>query len=445
MNPVLSQCPHQNDDIVLSDLRTQLNFIELKTLTDECAAFFAAIKARVVASRLDNSIAWVVLDLALITHMTLLSQTLYVYELDNSERPLHPGTQKITFTSGSTGQPKGVCLSLENQLTVAQSLTQRIGLTKPVHMTILPFPVLLENVAGLYAPLLAGGKIVVLPSEQIGFSGASLKNPKMLLASMTNINPHSMILVPELLKVLVAARSQGWSLPSNLTFIAVGGAHTPKALLQQAKELGLPVYQGYGLSEAGSVVALNTEDQDGSVGKVLEHIQYRVVNAELQIKGPLFLGYLGLTAHNANCWLSTGDLVEVERERVFIAGREKNLIISSLGRNISPEWPETELVSASWLVQCVVFGEAKPNLCALIYAMPVVPDVLITQHIATINQSLPEYAQIKHYLRLSTPLSVEAGLLTANGRPKRAAIEAAFKQQIEMLYSASPSAQQRLA
>lgn len=487
INSILSQCPHYEDDIVLTDLQESVSFAELKTLTNDVASWLAAFPSQVVATQLENGLAWVVLDLALLSlervhlpipsfftdtqsdfalsesgcqllvcatpkageqsigEMTLLGVSLFCYEREVSAKPIHHGTQKITFTSGSTGQPKGVCLSLDNQLNVAKSLTKRIGLEKPTHMSILPFPVLLENVAGLYAPLLAGGKIVVLPQQQIGFSDASLKDPSALLASISKVNPESLILVPELLKVMVAARAQGWPLPNNLKFIAVGGAHTPQALLHQARAFGLPVYQGYGLSEAGSVVALNVGEQDGSVGPVLDHVQYRLEQGELQLKGSLFLGYLGAEAQSETEWLATGDLVQIEHEQLTIVGRHKNLIISSLGRNISPEWPESQLLSAPWLLQCVVFGEARPSLSALIYALPQISDAQLAEHIASINQTLPRYAQIKHHLRLASPLTVEAGLLTANGRPKRAAIEVAFNAEIELLYGATNTQQQKIA
>ena len=70
-----------------------------------------------------------------------------------------PGTRKITYTSGTTGNPKGVCLSAANQLNVARSLIEATGLTAPRHLCTLPLATLLENIAGVYAPLLAGGTV----------------------------------------------------------------------------------------------------------------------------------------------------------------------------------------------------------------------------------------------------------------------------------------------
>ena len=151
-------------------------------------------------------------------------------------------TQKITFTSGSTGTPKGVCLSLESQLQVATSLYQSIGLEKPNHLCLLPLPVLLENLAGVYAPLLAGGTVNLVPLAELGFSGAQLLEPHKLIAAIERTEPNTLILVPELLTCLVAFAKQGWQAPKSLKFIAVGGAVVSQALIKQARELGLPVY-----------------------------------------------------------------------------------------------------------------------------------------------------------------------------------------------------------
>src|SRR5690606_24639695 len=85
--------------------------------------------------------------------------------------------------------------------------------------------------------------------------------------------PHSAILVPQLLTVLVAACTKGWQPPDSLRFVAVGGARVAAELVIEARRYGLPVFEGYGLSECGSVVALNTSDTErlGSAGHVLPH------------------------------------------------------------------------------------------------------------------------------------------------------------------------------
>lgn len=114
--------------------------------------------------------------------------------------PVPPGTLKITYTSGTTGQPKGVCLDAEAQLAVAESLWQAsLPCDVRQHLCVLPLATLLENIAGLYAPLLAGARVELRPLAEIGFSGAAGFELARLLATLQASQPHSLILLPQLL------------------------------------------------------------------------------------------------------------------------------------------------------------------------------------------------------------------------------------------------------
>ena len=207
-------------------------------------------------------------------------------------------------------------------------------------------------------------------------------------------------------------------------------------LIVKARGLNLPVYQGYGLSEAASVVSLNTPTKDNlqSAGSVLPHIQTKIENGQLFIKGDLFLGYLNHQPHDKNQWYATGDLVEQHQNTLFIKGRLKNLIITSMGRNISAEWPESLLLSQSGILQAVVFGEGRPFLTAIIYADSKLSNPVLAQYINAINKQLPDYARIQKWHRLTAPLSVQQGLLTTNNRPKRDAISKQYHAVFEQFY-----------
>jgi long-chain acyl-CoA synthetase len=345
-------------------------------------------------------------------------------------------TQKVTFTSGSTGVPKGVCLSIDNQTLVAQSLMQEIGLIAPKHLCLLPLPVLLENIAGVYAPLLAGGSVVVLPQADYGFSGSALVDSTALLMAISVHQPNSLILVPELLLVLLMAVKSGWQAPKSLAFIAVGGAHVAPELLTQAHQAGLPVYQGYGLSECASVVSLNTPQQHNihSAGKVLSHVSCEVIDGELVVSGNCHLGYLNQVDSWYKNTFHTGDLVELDDNTLIIKGRKKNLLISSFGRNINPEWPEALLFASGVLKQCVVFGDNKPHCSALLVAGGKVTEQQIQRVVSSVNAQLPDYAQIKDYLILPEPMQAWQGLTTDNNRLKRDAIYQYYFTELEALY-----------
>lgn len=454
-----------------------LSYGQLIRLTEQFAQWLEHNAVRSLALLCDNSPEWVIVDLACqqagtvltpvplffsaqqISHLIktakpdlLLSDNrlafadeialpilpLHAYPISQLTPALIPqSSSKITYTSGSTGEPKGVCLSIENQLNVAQSLCAVTGLCAPKHLSLLPLSTLLENIAGIYSPLLAGGSVYLACDQQRGFEGSRLTHPEQLFACIDRAQPNSFILVPQLLQVLIDGAKKGWKIPATVQFIAVGGAKVTPSLLASARELGLPVFQGYGLSECASVVSLQTpECSAGSAGKLLPHLTAKVSDGQLVVCGNTFLGYLNNPdSWGANC-LYTGDIAEICNNEVFIKGRKKNLIINSFGRNISPEWVEAELLASGLLQQAVVIGDSQPYCIALIVTLaPQISEQQLAQAIASINLRLPDYAQIKNYLRLHGAMRYEDGLMTANNRPKREAITHHFKEQIAQIYA----------
>lgn len=347
------------------------------------------------------------------------------------------GTVKITYTSGSTGVPKGVCLSQDNQWQVTRSLVDVIGIEHPTHLCLLPLPTLLENIAGVYAPLLAGGTVVLPDDDERGFKGSALVAPEKLLGCISTQQPNTLICVPELLQVLVRACVAGWVPPASLQFIAVGGSKVSAKLLQKAKASGLPVFQGYGLSECASVVSLSSSLADNdSCGKVLPHLSVELVNSEIIVKGNTFLGYL----EDQGSWgaqsVRTGDLGRIENGELYLHGRKKNTLINSYGRNISPEWVEAELLATGMFLQAVVVGDEKPFCTAIL--VPINADVTqdeLMEVVAQVNRSLPDYAKVQHPIVLCTPMTAQDGLYTDNMRPKRQQIARHFIQQINHVYS----------
>lgn len=365
----------------------------------------------------------------------------------NNQTLLPPTTQKITFTSGSTGTPKGVCLGDELMMQVTDSLLEATSECKVErHLCVLPLATLLENIAGVYVPLMAGAQIVVASEASLGFNGASGFSLPIFLDVISRCRPNSMILIPQLLEALVASCEAGWKLPDTLRFIAVGGAKVSPALLARAWDFGLPVYEGYGLSECASVVSLNAPQarKNGSLGKVLGHTNVEIVDAEIVVTGPRFLGYIGeqesWQCASENQGLHTGDLGYLDDDGfLFYQGRKKNVLVSSFGRNINPEWVEAELNAQDVIAQSVVFGDAQPFCIALLAAhSDTISDETLASAVLRANQTLPSYAQVQGWHRLSAPLARGTGapqdLLTSNGRPKREQIESFFKHEISALY-----------
>ncbi len=486
MNPLLNKVLESDANrIALSAGNESVSYGELLRRVKQVADTLQQRNIRVLALYADNSPNWVVVDLACqMAQIVLLPLPLFFstqqlhhavkscgnadalltdrleesalffqqknsqklaslgyFLLENAQQgvaQLPPATQKITFTSGSTGTPKGVCLSVEQQLNVAQSLVQSIPLNRVRHLCVLPLSTLLENIAGIYAPLLRTGEVVIPSLESIGISGSSGLDAMKFLQSIGEVAPTTLILVPELLMVLVAACEYGWQPPASLKFIAVGGARVSASLLHKARASGLPVYEGYGLSECASVVSLNVPEYDviGSSGKPLPHVKVSVQNSEIVVSGNAYLGYI----NEPDSWhqneIHTGDQGYVDAQGyIHIEGRIKNVLISSFGRNINPEWVESELLAQPLLRQAVVLGDARPFCCALLSPRnEETSDADIQQFVDAVNSKLPDYARIQKWHRLSSPLSTADGLMTENGRPKREAIQHHFHKTIEAFY-----------
>lgn len=352
----------------------------------------------------------------------------------NGPSRMPAGTAKLTFTSGTTGTPKGVCLSADSFLRVARELDQASAATGPEHhLALLPLAILLENL-GCYAALYAGA-VLSLPSQTtLGIQGASGIDVARLLGYLGKRAPESLILVPQLLQVLVSAAEQKAFDPQTLLFAAVGGARVSADLLHRAQRVGLAVYEGYGLSECASVVCLNRPGarRPGSVGRPLPHIEVRLAeDGEVLIKGSVLLGYLGEPAYTDQWWPS-GDLGEFDPEGfLYLKGRKKHQFVTSYGRNVNPEWVESELTQRRHIAQAFVYGEAMPHNHALLWPhRPDCTDAELTAAVAEANEALPDYAQVHQWTRLAHPFTAANGLLTANGRPRRDAIIAQYHTQL---------------
>lgn len=347
--------------------------------------------------------------------------------------PLPAGTAKITFTSGTTGTPKGVCLSAAAMEAVADGLIAAMApLDITRHLNALPFAVLLENIAGLLAPRRHDVQVVSLPLAEVGLTGSSSFDPARLHAAVERHGAQSLILLPQMLRAWVGYLMQtGQRAPVSLKLVAVGGAAVGAPLIGAARARGIPAMEGYGLSEGASVQTLNLPgaERPGSVGRVLPHARIRVAaDGELLVAGSLFSGYLGDPAP-VPAWWPSGDLGRIDADGyVWVDGRKKNLLITSFGRNVSPEWIETTLRAHPAVLQAVVFGDGQPALSAVLW--PTHPGADLQAAVDAANATLPDYARIARWTAGRADFDPRTGLATANGRPQRAAIEALHADQL---------------
>lgn len=344
---------------------------------------------------------------------------------------LPPGTAKITFTSGTTGAPKGVCLTADAMQRAAHGVVDALApLAIERHLHALPFAVLLENVAGLMAARLHGATCIALPLAELGLAGGSGFDAARFDAQVRRHRPHSMILLPQMLRAWCAClAASGQHAPESLKFVAVGGAAVGAPLIEAARALGIRAGEGYGLSEGASVQTLNLPGvaRDGSAGRALPHARLRIAaDGEVEIAGSLFAGYLG-DATPVPEWWPTGDLGRLDADGfLHVQGRKKHVLITSWGRNVSPEWVETALRGQPAIAQAVVLGDGAPALAAVLW--PVARDAgdaALQAAVDAANATLPDYARIARWTRGRAPFDAASGYATANGRPQRAAILAA--------------------
>lgn len=370
--------------------------------------------------------------------LTIAGEACLLLPLKPDTLPCLPAeTAKITYTSGSTGAPKGVLLSRENMERTAIALHGVTNLSPgDRHLCLTPMAVLLENIGGLYVPLLAGVTSVMPAAGRTGLIGAGAIDGRAMAGILRQQHAASAILSPAMLAALVDHRLQS----PYPRFLALGGAHTPLALLERAEQLELPVYQGYGLSECASVVAVNRpgDNRIGSVGRPLDHSRIRVNHdGEILIKGNLFLGYLNdpSPAVDRDGWYRSGDLGRIDDSgHLFLRGRRRNRFITAFGRNINPEWVEGELTLRKEIAQAALFGEARPFNTAILTPVPGARPQQLAMAVRAVNGNLPDYARVKRWLIADEPFSLANGEATADGQPRRAIIETRYQDRIESLY-----------
>jgi long-subunit acyl-CoA synthetase (AMP-forming) len=488
MENILSALRHHAQQspsrIALRGAAVTLNYRELHHEVERLALALVRSGWRRVALMADNSPAWAVIDLAAAKAETLLvplpaffsdqqlahalvdagiervitdqpqrfggfapqqqgslrvaGVELQVLNLSQGATQVAAEIAKITYTSGTTAAPKGVMLKGLAIDTVSRSLALRTGVQEDdLHLCLLPLATLLENIGGLYVPLLAGAAIALPPLAEVGMRGASGVDIAMMVAALERYGATRAILLPQLLQALVESFESGVAIPPQLRFLAVGGAPVPPALLQRAAALGLPLFQGYGLSECCSVVALNNGEgnRPGSVGKPLPHVELRIAaDGEILVRGALFSGYLGEPPPLDGEWLQTGDEGYLDGDGyLFITGRRKNIFITSFGRNVAPEWVEQELVLSPVIAQAYVYGEARPwNIAVLVTSAE---GDAVQAAINAANSRLPDYARIKEWLRADAPFTVANGQLTATGRLRRQPLWQHYGERIEQRYS----------
>ncbi len=412
----------------------------------------------------------------------------------------------IVYTSGTTGKPKGVMLSHYNILwDTYQSLQIVPCKSSELFLSFLPLSHTLERTAGYYLPIMVGAAVaynrsipqlaedlqIVKPTVIISVprifervynkiqAGLEEKPPiaNKLFKLATAIgwqrfeyqqgraSWHPKLLLHPLLHKLVGAKVME-KLGGQMSYAVIGGAPLPAAIAKMFISLGLPMLQGYGLTETSPVISINAvEDNDPeSVGLILSGTEVRIgENDELQTRSPsVMLGYWDNEQATRDIidddgWLHTGDKARVENNHVYITGRIKEILVLANGEKVPPADMEMAIAMDGLFEQVMVIGDNRPFLSALVVFNPeqwpgfakgldLDPDTseacqservrkIILEKIAKQLSSFPGYAQVRQVYCQTEAWSIEDGLITPTLKLKRNRVYAKFESEIDKMYA----------
>ncbi|MGK2905924.1 MAG: AMP-dependent synthetase/ligase [Desulfuromonadales bacterium] len=306
----------------------------------------------------------------------------------------------ILYTSGTTGRAKGAMLSHANITSNVRSAVELYKLDPSMHtLSFLPINHVFEQVAGIILPLSVGGTVSFAESlRKLGDNLGEVK-PNFLLGvpavfRLLAERMTSKIESKRLSKALYAfaptrqiiTKKIRAAFGGNPVFIS-GGAALDPVIAATLMDLGLNVYQGYGITETSPVIAVETPEVKrlGTVGKPIPGVEVRIHEpnhegvGEIWAKGPnIMLGYYNnQEATNeaiTDGWYHTGDLGRIEADGFLsICGRVKNLIVTANGKNVYPEEVENEILNSIFIAEIMVYGHKVNNTSEEVYAI-IYPD-----------------------------------------------------------------------
>jgi long-chain acyl-CoA synthetase len=408
----------------------------------------------------------------------------------------------IVYTSGTTAMPKGVMLSHGNLLAVVEAACDVIDFqADDMMLSFLPLAHSLERLAGHYLVYSAG------------LSVAFAERPDTVAKNLTEARPTLLISVPRMFEVVRSrilgqvAKQRAWQqrmfeaylslgqaayrkqvtlfgrlaygvldrligrrirqrFGGRLRLMVSGGAPLSSEVNAFFEAIGIPILQGYGLTESAPLISVNPPEdrRPGSVGRPVTGVEVRLGDdGEILANGAnVMLGYWqqpeATAATVIDGWLHTGDIGEIDADGYLrITDRKKDIIVNSGGENIAPQRIETLLVADPMIDQVIVFGDQRPYLVAFVVpneeycrdwaastglpasdwsslsASPVLRKEL-QNRIAGMLKPLNSFEQVRRIHVRTEPFTIESGLLTPTLKIKRRQVFDMYKGEIEALY-----------
>jgi long-chain acyl-CoA synthetase len=388
----------------------------------------------------------------------------------------------ICFTSGTSGRPKGVMLSHGNILAnVEQCRLTGMARADDLFLSILPLSHMFERTGGYYLLLSIGAKVAYgrgiaqiaddLVSQaptaifavprifersyariEQALAGSKLKR-KLFAACVArgyrvatrNASWLDRLLTP-LLRRIVAAPVLA-KLGGRLRLAVVGGAPLDPELARTFIGLGLPMLQGYGMTEASPVISVNRDDDNvpESVGPPLPGVEVRLGEGdELHARGAnIMLGYwqnpeATRAALTDDGWLRTGDIAEIKEGKIYIRGRAKDILVLSSGEKLPPQDVEFAILRDPIFEQVMLVGEGRPYV-VLLAASKEPDEKKLPQRANEQLKDFPRWVRVRRVIRSPEPWSVDNGLLTPTLKLKRPLLLKSLAQRIDDAYAQPPA------
>ncbi len=397
-------------------------------------------------------------------------QTIAQLQTEALERTRPTDLATILYTSGTTGEAKGVMLTHSNLTSNALGCCAAFETNvDDVRLAWLPFSHIFARTCDLYTWLARGSQLAII------------ENREHIIPACNKVHPTLMNGVPYFFEKVKQRLEQagriGLAEPSGKTYLQLllggstracccGGAALPRHVAEFFFREGMPLLEGYGLTESSPVITTSTPQhyKIGCVGRPIDGVEVRIAgDGEILTRGPhVMLGYWNRPADTAETiregWLHTGDSGELDSEGYLrITGRKKELIVTAGGKNIAPVFLEGLLTEEPLIAQAIVIGEGQKYLTALIVpdpdalrseimgrhipvrsaeealAHPAVNE-LYRQRIDQCLSSVSSCEQIQKFKLLARGFTIEHEELTPTLKLRRKLIQDHFAKEIESLY-----------
>ena len=387
----------------------------------------------------------------------------------------------ICYTSGTAGRPKGVMLTHGNILAnVAGCRATGMGRADDAFLSFLPLSHMFERTGGYYLPLALGARVTYargiaqLPEDfiaqrptaifavprvfekfaeriraAVGASGWKRALLERCAACGCRVELGSASILDRLLSAALrplVARPILARFGGRLRLAVVGGAPMDPAISKLFIGLGLPILQGYGMTEACPVISVNGLDDNDpeTVGRALENMELRLSEqGEIHVRGPsVMVGYwrnpeATARAIDRDGWLSTGDLGEMRNGHLAIRGRLKDVLVFSNGEKLPPQDVELAILGDGAFEQLMLVGEGRPFLILVAVAKEADEKQLVKRANDRLK-AFPRYARVRRAIVTPEPWTVENGLLTPTLKIRREKVLKRFADEIDAVY-ASPA------